>query len=66
MMLSMPGTSLLYSAISGVGLILMYFFLPETENFSLEEIELHFSDNSKSLTDRKIVKKSQTPLIHDP
>lgn len=34
----------------------MYSILPETENRTLEEIELHFSDNSKKLTDRKIVK----------
>lgn len=34
----------------------MYLILPETEDRSLEDIELHFSDNSKNLTDRKIAK----------
>lgn len=34
----------------------MYQILPETEDRSLEDIELHFSDNSKKLTDRKIAK----------
>lgn len=32
----------------------MYKILPETENRTLEEIELHFADNSKKLTDREI------------
>lgn len=34
--------------------IAMFFFLPETENCSLEDIERHFSDNSKKLTDINI------------
>lgn len=34
----------------------MYFVLPETEDRTLEDIELHFSDNSKKITDRKIRK----------
>lgn len=54
--LSMPGVSLLYCIICGVGLVVMYQILPETEDRSLEDIELHFSDNSKKLTDRKIAK----------
>lgn len=28
--------------------------MPETENRTLEDIELHFSDNSKTITDRNI------------
>lgn len=35
----------------------MYVILPETEGRSLEEIELHYSDNSKGLTDIHIPKK---------
>lgn len=34
----------------------MYKILPETENRTLEDIEMHFSDNSKRITDRKIPK----------
>lgn len=34
----------------------MYKILPETENRTLEEIELHFSNNSRKLTDRNIAK----------
>lgn len=59
--LSLPGASLLYCFICGFGLIFTYIVLPETEGRTLEEIELHFSDNSKSITDRKIAKfKSKT------
>lgn len=42
------------------GLILTYNILPETEGRSLEEIELHFADNSKGLTDRQIANAKQT------
>ena len=54
--LSMPGIALLNCIITGLGLILMYNIMPETENRSLEDIEFHFSDNSKKLTDRKIAR----------
>lgn len=53
--LSLPGVSLLYTFICFCGLLLTYKILPETENRSLEDIEDHFSDNSKSITDRKII-----------
>lgn len=36
----------------------MYHILPETENCTLEDIELHFSDNRKGLFDRKITRNS--------
>ncbi|XP_031636109.1 facilitated trehalose transporter Tret1-like [Contarinia nasturtii] len=57
--LSLPGASLLYTIICLFGLILTYNILPETENRSLEDIELHFSDNSKKITDRKIAKRAK-------
>lgn len=34
----------------------MYNILPETENRSLEDIEIHFSDKTKKITDHKIAK----------
>lgn len=34
----------------------MYKILPETEGRTLEDIELHFSDHSKKITDHKIPK----------
>lgn len=58
--LSLPGVSLLYTSIVGVGLIYSYFVVPETEGRSLEDIELHFADNTKKLTDWKIAKTVTT------
>lgn len=58
--LSLPGISLLHCMICGSGLILMYLILPETENQTLEDIERHFSDNSKKITDRKIAKSQNS------
>lgn len=52
----MAGVSFLYCVITGLGLVSLYFIFPETEDRTLEDIELHFSDNSKKLTDRKIHK----------
>lgn len=54
--LSLSGTSFFYCIMSGIGLICMYLFVPETENRNLEDIERHFSDSSKKFTDRKITK----------
>lgn len=61
-LLSMPGIALLNCIITGCGLILMYNIMPETENRTLEDIEFHFSDNSKKLTDRKIARVSSEQL----
>lgn len=38
----------------------MFFIMPETEQRSLEDIELHFSDNSKGMTDIQIAKYVST------
>lgn len=43
----------------------MYLILPETENISLEDIERHFSDNTKKITDRNIVKSNKTTPSKD-
>lgn len=43
----------------------MYFILPETENYTLEDIELHFSDDSKKLTDLKIIKSNKMMPSND-
>lgn len=54
--LSLTGLITLYAVFDLFGLFFMYKFLPETERRTLEEIELHFSDNSKKLSDIKIRK----------
>lgn len=38
---------------------IMYVFLPETENRTLEEVELYFSDKTRKLTDIHIKKASE-------
>lgn len=58
---SLPGFALLVCLIVGCGFILMYFILPETEHRTQADIELHFSDNSKNITDRKIARIHSTP-----
>lgn len=56
----MPGIALLNCGIAAFGFVLLYKIMPETENRTLEDIEMHFSDNSKKLTDRKIAKQDET------
>lgn len=38
---------------------MLYQILPETEGRTLEDIEIHFADDNRKLTDRFIVKHSQ-------
>lgn len=57
--LSMPGVALFNCFIIAIGFVFMYFILPETEGKTLEDIELHFADKSKRLTDRQIRKMSK-------
>lgn len=52
--LSMPGVTALYCSIAAIGLIWTYNVLPETEGRTLEDIERHFSDKTKKLTDHNI------------
>lgn len=54
--LSLFGLIALYAIVDIFGLVYIYMFLPETERRTLEEIELHFSDNDKKLSDIKIRK----------
>lgn len=58
--ISMPGITLINCVIAGLGIVLMYKIMPETENKTLEDIELHFSDDTKKITDRKIAKNNST------
>ncbi|XP_055302406.1 facilitated trehalose transporter Tret1-like [Sitodiplosis mosellana] len=65
MTLSLPGASLFYCVICGCGFILMFLILPETENHTLEDIELHFSDDSKKITDRTIIKSNDVIPLNE-
>lgn len=58
--LSLPGITLFNCVVIATGWILMYNILPETEGRSLEEIEMHFSDKSKSIRNHKIPKRKKT------
>lgn len=60
--LSLPGVIGLYGLVGVVGFIAMYFTLPETEQRSLEDIERHFSDNNRSITDIHIKMNSSQNL----
>ena len=60
--LSLTGLISIYAALDIIGLIYIYMFLPETERRTLEEIELHFSDNDKKLSDIKIRKNVNMAL----
>lgn len=51
---SLPGVSIFYGVICVIGLIVAYLIMPETERRTLEDIEFHFSDNNRSLFDRRI------------
>lgn len=61
--LSMPGLTLLNCMIAGFGIVLIYLIMPETENRTLEDIEMHFSDNTKKITDRKIARIIDGPNL---
>ncbi|XP_055326876.1 facilitated trehalose transporter Tret1-like [Sitodiplosis mosellana] len=55
---SLPGAAAFYGFISLTGFIVMYLIPPKTEGRSLEDIELHFSDNTRCFTDIKIHKNT--------
>lgn len=54
--LSLPGVAAFYASVNFIGFFVCFVLLPETERRTLEDIELHFSDNTRSLRDRKIAK----------
>lgn len=52
--MSLPGVQLLNLFVIAIGIIVMFNILPETENRSLEDIEIHFSDKTKKITNYRI------------
>ncbi|XP_062561783.1 facilitated trehalose transporter Tret1-like [Armigeres subalbatus] len=64
---SLPGVILFYGICGSIGVLFVYFFLPETEKRTLEDIELYFSDNSRKLTDIHIERyHKKKAVIVDP
>lgn len=63
--LSIPGVALFSCVVAGIGFIVMYNILPELGNRTMEEIEIHFADDTKKITDYKIAKifKKQNEVI---
>lgn len=54
--LSIPGVALFSCVVAGIGFILMYNILPELGDRTIEEIEIHFADDTKKITDHKIAR----------
>lgn len=62
--LTLPGTYWLYSGISLLGALILYFVLPETEGRTLAEIQEHFS-GGKKLGDKNKIEMVNLPVNHD-
>lgn len=62
--ITLPGAFTVYFVTGFIGLIITYYVMPETEGRSLEDIEVHFSDNSRSLFDRKIARQNHAQIQH--
>ncbi|XP_055607908.1 facilitated trehalose transporter Tret1-like [Uranotaenia lowii] len=60
---SLPGVILFYGICGCIGVIFIYFFLPETEKRTLEDIEIYFSDNKRKLTDIHITRYNHSAGI---
>lgn len=60
--LGLFGLIAIYALLDIFGLIYIWKYLPETERRTLEEIELHFSDNDKKMSDIKIRKNVDMTL----
>ncbi|XP_055716568.1 facilitated trehalose transporter Tret1-like [Phlebotomus papatasi] len=71
--LGLDGISWLYGAVAILAFLFFYFFLPETENCSLEDIEIHFSTQKltnitikkKSITDSNIVERKREQAVEN-
>lgn len=52
--LGLPGAPWFYASFAIGGAVILYFILPETEGCTLEDIERHFAEKGRRLTDRNI------------
>uniref|UniRef100_A0A0K8TQS7 Putative sugar transporter n=1 Tax=Tabanus bromius TaxID=304241 RepID=A0A0K8TQS7_TABBR len=64
--LGLNGTMWFFTSINILGLLFVLFMMPETENCTLEDIELHFAQNNLKLTDIKIARASTDVESGDP
>lgn len=46
--IKLSGTFLLYAIVSIIGCVVLYTIMPETEGISLEDIQEHFANKSKT------------------
>lgn len=46
--IKLSGTFLVYAIVSVIGSVILYTMMPETEGISLEDIQEHFADKSKT------------------
>jgi len=46
--INLSGTLLLYAIVSMIGCVVLYAMMPETEGVSLEDIQKHFANRSKT------------------
>lgn len=53
--LGLSGAPWFYAAFALTGAIILYFILPETEGRTLEDIERHYSERGRRITDLNIV-----------
>jgi len=49
--ISLAGVTCVYGVFGIVGLLVAIFFLPETENRAMEDIELYFADKTRKMAD---------------
>lgn len=58
-LLTMPGTFFVYSCVAIVGVIFLYFKLPETENRTLLEIEANFDKTKREYLKQQKMQQQQ-------
>lgn len=46
--INLSGTLLVYAIVSIIGFVVLYAIMPETEGVTLEDIQEHFADKSKT------------------